>query len=384
MFTRILKVNLENNNSAFLWGPRKTGKSFFLGKLFPESTSFDFLKSDLLFRFSKNPSLLRQELLHLESSGKLKQPIILDEVQKVPSILDEVHWMMENKKWQFILCGSSPRKLKRGHANLLGGRAWRFEMFPLVTVEIPSFDLLTALNRGLIPSHYTEKNYKRSLKAYVNDYLKEEIMSEGLVRNLSGFARFLDSVGYSHGEMVNFLNISRDCGVDAKTVKAYYQILVDTMLGVFIDPFTKKSGRQIIMSTPKFYLFDVGVAGHLLKREILEERGEAFGRAFEHFILMEILAYRSYSEKDFKIAYWRTKDGTEVDFVVDDGMIAIEVKGGRNIDSSSLRPLRVFSEEYSPEKAILVNNETTPRLIDRIELIPWREFLENLWAGRII
>ena len=384
MFTRILKLNIENNNSAFLWGPRKTGKSFLLGQLFAESTSFDFLKSDLLFRFSKNPSLLREELLHLEASGKLKQPIILDEVQKVPSILDEVHWMMENKKWQFILCGSSPRKLKRGHANLLGGRAWRFEMFPLVTAEIPGFDLLTALNHGLIPSHYTEKNYKRSLKAYVNDYLKEEIMSEGLVRNLSGFARFLDSVGYSHGEMVNFLNISRDCGVDAKTVKAYYQILVDTMLGVFIYPFAKKSGRQIIMSTPKFYLFDVGVAGHLLKREILEERGDAFGRAFEHFILMELLAYRSYSEKDFKIDYWRTKDGTEVDFVLDDGKIAIEVKGGRNIDSSSIRPLRVFTEEYKPEKTILVNNETMPRLIDNIELTPWKVFLENLWAGKII
>ena len=384
MFKRILKINIENNNSAFLWGPRKTGKSFFLGQLYPESTSFDFLKADILFRFAKNPSLLRQELLYLESSGKLIQPIILDEVQKVPSILDEVHWMIENKKWQFILCGSSPRKLKRGHANLLGGRAWRFEMFPLVSAEIPDFDLLTALNRGLIPSHYTEKYYRRSLKSYVTDYLKEEIMSEGLVRNLSGFARFLDSVGYSHGEMVNFLNISRNCGVDAKTVKAYYQILVDTMLGVFIDPFTKKSGRQIIMSTPKFYLFDVGVAGYLLKREILEERGEPFGRAFEHFILMEILAYRIYSEKDFKLAYWRTKDGLEVDFILDDGKVAIEVKGGRNIDSSSLKPLRVFSEEYKPEKTILVNNETMPRLIDRIELTPWRIFLENLWAGKVI
>ncbi len=384
MFTRILNIDIGKDHSAFLWGPRKTGKSFSLGQFFPGSTSFDFLKSDVLFRFSKDPSLLRQELLHLESSGKLIQPIILDEVQKVPSILDEVHWMIENKQWQFILCGSSPRKLKRGHANLLGGRAWRFEMFPLVTPEIPSFDLLTALNRGLIPSHYTENNYRRSLKSYVNDYLKEEIMSEGLVRNLSGFARFLDSVGYSQGEMVNFLNISRDCGVDAKTVKAYYQILVDTMLGVFIDPFTKKSGRQIIMSTPKFYLFDVGVAGHLLKREILEERGDAFGRAFEHFILMELLAYRSYSEKDYKINYWRTKNGTEVDFILDDGRIAIEVKGGRNIDSSSLRPLRAFSEEYGTEKKILVNNEAMPRLVDQIELIPWRIFLENLWEGKII
>lgn len=384
MFKRLLKVNLENNNSAFLWGPRKTGKSFYLNQLFPKSTSFDFLKADVLFSVSKNPSLVREELLSLEASGKLMQPIILDEVQKVPSLLDEVHWMIENKKWQFILCGSSPRKLKRGHANLLGGRAWRFEMFPLVTPEIPDFDLLTALNRGLIPSHYTEKNYRRSLKAYVNDYLKEEIMAEGLVRNLSGFARFLDSVGYSHGEMVNFLNISRDCGVDAKTVKAYYQILVDTMLGVFIEPFSRRGGRQIITSTPKFYLFDVGVAGHLLKREILEERGDVFGRAFEHFILMEILAYRSYAEKDFKISYWRTKNGIEVDFILDDGRIAIEVKGGRNIDGSQFRALKIFAEEYATERTILVNNEASSRLIDKIELMPWRNFLNDLWARKII
>jgi predicted AAA+ superfamily ATPase len=218
----------------------------------------------------------------------------------------------------------------------------------------------------------------------VNDYLKEEIMSEGLVRNLSGFARFLDSVGYSHGEMVNFLNISRDCGVDAKTVKAYYQILVDTMLGVFIDPFTKKSGRQIILSTPKFYLFDVGVASHLLKREIFEERGDAFGRAFEHFILMELLAYRTYSEKDFKISYWRTKNGIEVDFILDDGKIAIEVKGGRHLGSSSLSPLKVFAEEYGAKKTILVNNEAASRLIGKIEMTPWRVFLDNLWNGNLI
>ena len=384
MFKRILKIDIENNNSAFLWGPRKTGKSFYLNRLFPKSTLYDFLKADILFRISKNPSSLREELLSLESSGKLIQPIIIDEVQKVPSLLDEVHWMIENKRWQFILCGSSPRKLKRGHANLLGGRAWRFEMFPLVTPEIPHFNLLTALNRGLIPSHYTEKNYKRSLKSYVNDYLKEEIMSEGLVRNLSGFARFLDSVGYSHGEMVNFLNISRDCGVDAKTVKAYYQILVDTMLGVFIDPFTKKSGRQIILSTPKFYLFDVGVASHLLKREIFEERGDAFGKAFEHFILMELLAYRTYSEKDFKISYWRTKNGIEVDFILDDGKIAIEVKGGRHLGSSSLSPLNVFAEEYGAKKTILVNNEAASRLIGKIEMTPWRVFLDNLWNGNLI
>jgi predicted AAA+ superfamily ATPase len=384
MFERILKINLENKKSGFLWGPRKTGKTSFLRQIFPESTSYDFLKTDIYFKILKEPSVLRQELSAMESSGRLKQPIILDEVQKVPTLLDEIHWMIENKVWQFVLCGSSPRKLKRGHANLLGGRAWRFEMFPLVSREIPDFNLLDALNRGLIPSHYTDRNYRRSLKAYIQDYLKEEIMAEGLVRNLPAFARFMDSIGYSHGEMINFSNISRDCGIDAKTVKAYYEILVDTLLGVFLDPFSKKSGRQIISSTPKFYLFDVGVAGFLGKREIKEERGEQFGRAFEHFILMELLAYRSYSEKDFRITYWRTKSGIEVDFVLGDGQVAIEVKSGRNIDASATMPLRVFNEEYGSEKSIMVTNEQSERLVDFISMKPWCVFLNELWDGKII
>lgn len=384
MFTRILTLDEGGGTSAFLWGPRKTGKSFYLRNRFPNSTSFDFLKSDLFFEMAKTPALLRQQLLALEASGKLVEPIILDEIQKVPSLLDEVHWMIENKGWRFILCGSSPRKLRRGHANLLGGRAWRFEMRPLTMPEIPDFDLLTALNRGLIPSHYSDPRFRRSLKSYLNDYIKEEIMEEGLVRNLAGFARFLEAIAYSHGQMVNFLAVSRDCGVDAKTVKAYYQILVDTLLGVFIAPFTEKGGRETITSTPKFYLFDVGVAGHLLKRDIPEERGELFGRAFEHFILMELLAYRSYREKEFTIAYWRTKTGLEVDFILDNGRIAIEVKGGRRVDNAEMKPLKVFVEERRPARAILVTNEAASRRVGALELTPWRGFLNDLWAGKIL
>ncbi|OGV69032.1 MAG: hypothetical protein A3K19_06265 [Lentisphaerae bacterium RIFOXYB12_FULL_65_16] len=384
MYNRILNLDAGGSTSVFLWGPRKTGKSLYLRKRFPNSTSFDFLKSDLFFAMTRNPALLRQQLLALEASGKLVEPVILDEIQRVPVLLDEVHGMIEDKGWRFILCGSSPRKLKRNHANLLGGRAWRFEMHPLTMLEIPDFDLLTALNRGLIPSHYLEPRFRRSLKSYITDYLKEEIMEEGRVRNLAGFARFLDSIAYSHGQMVNFLSVSRDCGVDAKTVKAYYQILVDTMLGVFLDPFSAKGGRETISTTPKFYLFDVGVAGHLLKRDVPEERGELFGRAFEHFILMELLAYRSYREKDFAIAYWRTKTGLEVDFILDAGRIAIEVKGGRRVDNSDMRPLKAFTEERRPERSILVTNEPEPRRVETLELTPWRAFITDLWAGTIL
>ncbi len=377
-------MELPKGQSAFLWGPRKTGKSAWLQKTYPESIRYDFLKTDVFFRFSRQPHLLREELATVKNPESLERPVILDEVQKVPPVLNEVHWLIENKRLQFILCGSSARKLKRGRANLLGGRAWRFEMFPLTYKETGQLDILKALNQGLLPSHYLSGNAARSLKAYIQDYLKEEIMAEGLIRNLPPFVRFLDSLGYSHGELTNFSNIARDCGVDAKTVRGYYEILSDTLIGRFVAPFTKRGGRQLITAAEKFYLFDVGLAGSLSKRVILEERGEAFGRAFEHFIFMELCAHRSYTEKDYEIRFWRTKAGYEVDFVLGDGEVAVEVKGSGQVDSSQLRPMRVFIGEYSPRKAIVVCNESCPRKHGDILLLPWRDFLDQLWSGEIV
>ncbi len=199
---RMLEINLPPRQSAFLWGPRKTGKSTYLKGRFPKSLVFDFLNTDLVLEFSKRPALLR-ERLSAQNTSVLKHPIILDEMQKVPLILDEVHWLIENKGLQFILCGSSARKLKRGQANLLGGRAWRFEMFPLVSTELENLDLLRALNHGMIPSHYLEDQYQRSLKAYTNDYLKEEVFAEGLTRNIPAFSRFFEAMGYSNCQLKN-------------------------------------------------------------------------------------------------------------------------------------------------------------------------------------
>ncbi|RLD60022.1 MAG: hypothetical protein DRJ05_05415 [Bacteroidetes bacterium] len=382
-YPRILNLELPENQSAFLWGPRKTGKSTFLKYHFPESIKFDFLDTELFFEFSKKPSLMRQQLL-AKSPDVLQKPIILDEVQKIPQMLDEVHWLIENKGFRFILCGSSARKLKRGQANLLGGRAWRFEMFPLVTCELIDWDLLTVLNRGLIPTHYQQKGYKRSLKAYLLDYLKEEVFAEGLTRNIPAFSRFFDALGYSHGELTNYSNIARDCGVDSKTVREYYQILVDTLMGTFVEPFKKRQNRQVISKAPKFYMFDVGVAGALTKRFIPEERGEIFGKAFEHFIFMELTAYRSYSEIDFEIGFWRTKSGLEVDFVLGNGQVAIEVKGSRIIGRKELGPINAFIEDYSPKAAYVVANINTERLIGKIRIIPYRKFLKELWDGKVI
>jgi predicted AAA+ superfamily ATPase len=380
---RILEMTLPPGQSAFLWGARKTGKSTFLKKRFPRSLVFDFLDTELVLEFSKRPALLREQLLAKEDA-MLKHPIILDEVQKVPHILDEVHWLIENKGLQFILCGSSARKLKRGQANLLGGRAWRFEMFPLVSAELKNIELLRALNHGLIPSHYLEDRYQKSLRAYTIDYLKEEVFAEGLTRNIPAFSRFFDAMGYSHGELTNFSNVARECGVDSKTVKEYYQILEDTLLGTMIAPFKRRQSRQVISQAPKFYLFDVGVAGALTNRHLTEERGELFGKAFEHFIFMEIRAHRSLSDLNYSINFWRTKSGLEADFVLGDGQVAIEVKGTNRVERSELRPLMAFRDEYAPRQTLVVCNERVERIHEGIRILPWRVFLRELWDAKII
>jgi predicted AAA+ superfamily ATPase len=380
---RLLKIELPKRQSAFLWGPRKTGKTTYLRASFPGSLTYDMLQTDLFLEFTKRPFLLREQLLAADPK-QLKEPVIIDEVQKVPQLLDEIHWLIENKGLRFILCGSSARKLKRGRGNLLGGRAWRYEMHPLVSAEVVDLNLLRALNRGTIPVHYLQEDYHKSLQAYLRDYLKEEVFAEGLTRNIPAFSRFFDAMGYSHGELTNYANIARDCGVDAKTVKEYYQILVDTLLGTMIEPYKRRQERQVITKAGKFYLFDVGVAGAITQRHIPQERGEQFGKALEHFLLMEILAHRAYRELDYDVNFWRAKSGLEVDFVLGRGQVAIEVKGSSRIESADLRSLKAFIEEYHPRKAFVVCNEHRPRVHEDIHIHPWRDFLSMLWNGLVI
>ncbi|MDM7916719.1 MAG: DUF4143 domain-containing protein, partial [Candidatus Eisenbacteria bacterium] len=245
-------------------------------------------------------------------------------------------------------------------------------------------DLLRALNRGLLPSHYLSEGYCRSLEAYVTDYLKEEVFAEGLTRNVPGFSRFFDAVGFSHGELTNHANIARECGVDAKTVKEYYQILVDTLLGRRVEPYARHQGREVITKASKFYLFDVGVAGAIVQRRIDQTRGDGFGKAFEHFILMELTAHASYSELRYPIRFWRTRQGVEVDFILGDGEVAIEVKGADRIENRDCRSLHAFISENSPRKAILVCLEREERVAGAVRILPWRTFLERLWAGEVM
>jgi predicted AAA+ superfamily ATPase len=380
---RMVKIELPKGQSAFLWGPRKTGKTTLLREAFPDSLCYDLLQTDLFLDLVKRPFLLREQLLAAPTK-QLSEPVIVDEVQKVPHLLDEIHWLIENKGLRFILCGSSARKLNRGKANLLGGRAWRYEMHPLVSEEVPGMDLLRALNRGMIPVHYMQEGYRRSLQAYVRDYLKEEVFEEGLTRNIPAFSRFFDSMGYSHGELTNYANIARDVGIDAKTVKEYYQILSDTLLGTMIEPYKKRQDRSVIIKAGKFYLFDVGVAGAITQRQIPHEKGEQFGRALEHFILMEILAHRSYMDLDYSVHFWRTKSGLEVDFILGQGEVAIEVKGTSRVDSADLRPLRAFIQDYRPAKAFVVCNERAQRMHEGIHIVPWRDFLKSMWNGEVV
>jgi len=380
---RLLHLDLPPRQSAFLWGPRKTGKTTLLCASFPKSVVYDFLETDLFLTFSRRPALLREQLL-ARPARELASPVILDEVQKVPHLLDEVHGLIEKQGLRFILCGSSARKIRRGHANLLGGRAWRFELHPLVSAELGEIDLLQMLNRGLIPSHYLQGGYRKSLKAYVGDYLKEEVFEEGLTRNVPAFSRFFEAMAYGHGELTNYSNIARECGVAAKTVKEYYQILVDTLLGRWVEPFKRRQDRQVISRAAKFYLFDVGVAGVLMGRHLTQPRGEAFGRALEHLILMELVAHASYEDLDYAIRFWRTKSGLEVDFVLGGGEVAIEVKGTSRVEGRDLHGLKRFVREYAPRKAIVVSTEKARRVVGSIQFVPWRAFLDDLWSGKVI
>jgi predicted AAA+ superfamily ATPase len=381
MFDRVLNLSRLGRETCFLWGPRQVGKSTWLEKSFPSSRYYNLLLSDDFARLQKKPSLLREELL--ENPAPTHTPIIVDEVQKVPALLDEVQWLITHGSYQFILCGSSARKLKRGGGNLLGGRALRFEMFPLISREIPRFRLERALTHGLIPRHYLSDNPTDLIQSYVVDYLKEEIAEEALVRNVPAFHRFLEAAAFSNGEIVNELNIAQECGVSSPTVRQYFEILEDTLLGRFLPVFRKRPKRRVIQS-PKFYYFDVGLANFLLKRGPIVAKSESFGKAFEHFLFQELLAHSHYSGLRYPLFYWRTASQLEVDFVLGDHEVAVEVKSTDMAQPRHARGLMAFAEEYKVKKLILVTLDHRPRQMGPVHVLPWADFLARLWDGQII
>ena len=380
MYKRLFSFSGLGRETAFFWGPRQTGKSTLLKELFAESAKYDLLLSGEYQRLIATPTLLREEVMSIKES---KYPVIIDEVQKIPILLDEVQWLMVNHNIPFILCGSSTRKLKRSGANLLGGRAMRFELFSLVYPEIPDFDLLRALEHGMLPRHYLASNYAAMHRSYIGDYLKEEVAQEAISRNLHTFSGFLKAAAFSNGEIVNYSNIARDCGVTLYSVKEYFQILTDTLLGKFIHSFQKRPKRRVIQS-PKFYFFDLCIVNSLLNRRNILFPSEVFGRAFEHFIFQELSAHSQYSGIYYDISYWRTASQLEVDFILGDHEIAVEVKGTSQVQSRDLKGMKAFMEEYKVKQAIVVSLDPRPRIAGKINILPWEVFLKKLWGNELI
>lgn len=374
------RLNIENEEeSIFLFGARQTGKTTFLLDKYPDAIFVDLLETDLLDRYRKKPALLR-EAYQNQPEGSL---IIIDEIQQVPELLNEVHWLITRKHLRFILCGSSARKLRREGVNTLGGRAIPYFMYPLVSAEIPDFDLDRAVRNGMLPRHYLKKDATSLLKAYVGVYLKEEIQAESLVRNLANFSRFLEIAAITDGEMVNYQNIASDCGVSANTVKEYFQILEDSLLGFTVPAYTKQKKRRLVQS-PRFYLFDVGVTNYLLGRTKLLPGTPEYGHAFEHLIMQEIVAYLGYSNSAAKLSYWRTYTQIEVDAVLGDAQVAIEIKSAVEVQNKHLKGLKAFKEEHPEARLIIVSQDRISRISQGIEHLYASDFLKKLWNGEIV
>ena len=379
MYQRLLNFEDENNDSLFLWGARQTGKTTLLQMAFPKCRYYDLLRASDFERFFRHPNLLSEDL---ETFGS-KDTVVIDEIQKVPQLLDEVHSLIQRKGIRFILSGSSPRKLKRYGANLLGGRAGKVQLYPLVSAEIPDFDIVRAVNNGMIPRHYMVANPWERFRAYIGVYLNEEIREEALSRNLQLFSRFMEVAAQSDGEILVYKNIAQDCGIDYRTVKSYFEILEDTLLGYLLPAFTLSKKRKAVAS-PKFYYYDVGIANYLMGRKSMQLGSDDFGHAFEHLIVQELMAWIGYHRSDEKLSYWRTSNGYEVDVVVGEARVAIEIKSCREVMSRHLKGLKAFSEEFPRCKLIVVSFDCYRRVSSNVEIIPVQEFLSDLWAGKIL
>lgn len=310
-------------------------------------------------------------------------PIVIDEIQKVPQLLNEVHRLIEKKHWTFLLTGSSARKLKKETTNLLAGRAWVSHLFPLIREEIgKKFNLEKYLLYGGLPQVYLSEYPEEELSAYITTYLQQEIRIEGLIRKLPQFSRFLEVAALSNGQLINFAEISSDAAVPASTIREYYSILEDTLMGFLLTPWIKSKKRKAIQ-TAKFYFFDIGVANHLSGTRSLDRNSDIYGRAFEHFIAMELRAYLSYSKKREDLRFWRSINGQEVDFILGD-QVGVEIKSTRRISERDLKNLRALKEEKIIKSLYLVSQDTMSLKKNGIHCIPWQEFLSRLWAGDII
>ena len=379
MYKRLLDLPKDPKQCFFLWGPRQTGKTTLLKQTYPEAYRIDLLKTDIIMRYLQNPSVFREEIMAIPRS----RLVIIDEIQKAPILLNEIHYLIQEENRVFGMCGSSARKVRKGHANLLGGRAIRYELLGLTTLEIgKDFNLEHMLNSGPIPNHYKSEKPMRLIQSYIDDYLREEILQEGLIRNLPVFSDFLRIAAISDTELINFTNIARECGVSAKTVRDHFSILCDTLMGTFLPAYTNRAKRRTI-NAPKFYFRDIGVVNYLTKRGKIKSGSELFGKAFENWLFHELSVHSRYTEKFYDISHWRLSTGIEVDFILGKAQVAIEAKAKEKITSNDLKGLYQFKEEYPETKnLIVVSLEKRARLLqDNILVLPYHEFINKLWRN---
>ena len=366
-----LRSRLEER-SHFLLGPRQTGKSTLVRHQLAEAVVYNLLDSRVFLELSQRPTRLREEL---DESGRV---VVIDEIQKLPQLLDEVHLLIEERRLRFLLTGSSARKLRRGGVNLLGGRARQLVLHPFVRRELPEFDLLRALNFGLLPSIYLSSDPQADLNAYAGLYLREEVAAEGLARNIPAFGRFLAVAALCNGTMLNHTAIANDAQVPRTTVHEYFRILEDTLLAATLPGWRRSTSRKPIVSS-KFYFFDTGVVRQLRNQGEIRERSPAFGAAFETYLFHELRSYLDYTGGG-QLHYWRSTSGFEVDFILNDST-AVEVKGKETVSDRDLRGLRALREERLLRHYLVVSCETRPRTVGGIRILPWTEFLDRLWDG---
>lgn len=395
MYTRLLDISqIPQNRSVLIFGPRATGKSTLVNnyiKLQKHYLIYDLLRSEDFLRLNSSPETLRKEVMAAISQDGILH-VHVDEVQKVPALMDEIQSLIEAypNRVRFILSGSSARKLKRFGSNLLAGRAWEYHIYPFTLVELgKDFDLDGALQFGTIPSVTTlpTQNEKvETLRSYVSTYLREEIQAEALTRRLDAFHRFLEAAAFCNGELVNMSDISREASVGRKTVVEYYKILEDTLLGFFLPSWGHSLSRKELVEHGKFYFFDTGVVTALNKRltSPLERANPLYGRVFEHYCILEFVRLHAYKRTEHKIGFFRTRGGAEVDLIQErHGRIrAIEIKSASNINSSHIRGLNSFAEEFPDAELMLVCCAPHPIQIGKVRCLPFKDFLNKEWGEK--
>ncbi|NLV29923.1 MAG: ATP-binding protein [Acidobacteria bacterium] len=376
---RTLKLTeLLDRKSFFLFGPRAIGKSTLVRQqLSGSATIIDLLDSRIFLRLSSAP----YDLESLIDAGD-HALVVIDEIQRIPELLNEVHRLIEGREIRFLLTGSSARKLRRGQANLLAGRVWEAGLFPLTWKEAPDFNLQRYLRYGGLPTVYLSPLPEEELDAYVNTYLKEEIMAEGLIRNLPPFTRFLRSIALANGEVINFTKLANDCQVAATTVREYVSLLDDTLVGFFLPAWSESRKRKAIKSG-KFYFFDPGVTHTLTGTRTIDRNSDLFGRSFEQFIGMEIRAYLSYRRNKLPLTYWRSTHGHEVDFLIGE-KTAVEVKAAAHLTPGDFKGLKALAEERVFTDYFLVSQDPVASRQADIRAIHWEDFLNRLWRDEIM